>query len=73
MTTIEEIWTFIDSGEPFTVFLSDGRRFLVKDDHWISTHPSRKSSSIRIFGPAPEEEHYIPLFAITSISKNGWQ
>jgi hypothetical protein len=51
MTTIEEIWTYIDSGEPFTVFLSDGRRFLVKDHHWISSHPSRKSSSIRVFRP----------------------
>ena len=71
MTTIEEIWTYIDAGESFTVFLSDGRRFFVKDHHWISTHPSRKSSSIRVFGPANEEEHFIPISAITSVSKNG--
>lgn len=73
MTTIEEIWTYIDSDAPFILHLSDGRRFLVKDHHWISAHPSRKSTSIRIFGSADDEEHFVPIFAITSISKNGWQ
>ena len=63
----------IDADEPFTVFLSDGRRFLLKDHHWISAHPSRKSNSIRIFGPGDEEEHFIPVSAITSLSKNGRQ
>lgn len=72
MTSIEEIWTYIDAGEPFTVYLSDGRHFLVKDRHWISAHPSRKGTSIRIYGDREDEEHFIPLFAITGISKNGW-
>jgi hypothetical protein len=71
MTTIEEIWTLIDADEPFTVHLSEGRSFYVKDHHWISAHPSRKSTSVRIFGPADEEEHFIPLFAVTSVSRNG--
>jgi len=65
MTTLEEIWTYIDA--------NDGGRFLVKDHHWISTHPSRNSSSIRVFGAANEEEHFIPVSVITSVSKNGWQ
>jgi hypothetical protein len=38
-----------------------------------SAHPSRKSRSIRIFGEPEDEEHFIPVFAITSVSKNGWQ
>jgi hypothetical protein len=71
MTTIQEIWTYIDANEPFMVHLSDGRRFFVKDRHWISAHPSRKGSSIRIYGPNEDEEHFIPLFAVTTISKNG--
>jgi hypothetical protein len=71
--TFEEIWTYIDANEPFIVFLSDGRRFLVKDHHWISSHPSRKGTSIRVYGSADDEEHYIPIFAITSIGENGWQ
>lgn len=73
MTTIEEIWTYIDANEPFQVHLSDGRHFLVKDRHWISTHPSRKGTSVRIFGAGEDEEHFIPLFAITDISKNSMQ
>jgi hypothetical protein len=70
MTTLEEIWTYIDANEPFKVHLSDGRHFFVKDQHWISAHPSRKGTSVRIFGPGEEEEHFIPLSAVTDISKN---
>jgi hypothetical protein len=49
VTTIDKIWTYIDSGKPFTLHLSDGR-------------------AITIYGPGEEEEHWIPLAAITSVS-----
>lgn len=68
MTTIEEIWTYIDANEPFRVHLSDGRSFIVKDRHWISTHPNRKGTSIRIYDAVYDSEHFIPIFAITSVS-----
>jgi hypothetical protein len=68
MTTLEKIWNFIDQNEPFTLDLSDGRSFFVKDHHWIGAHPSRKSSAVTVYGPGEDEEHFVPLFAITSVT-----
>ena len=70
MTTIEKLWEYIEANEPFTIHLSDGRKFFVKDHHWIGAHPSRKSNAVTVYGPGNEEEHFIPLFAITSITLN---
>jgi hypothetical protein len=70
VTIIAKIWQYIDANEPFTVQLSDGRKFLVKDAHWLGAHPSRKSSSVTIHSPGEEEEHFVPLFAVTSITPN---
>ena len=70
MTTIEKVWDFIDSNEPFTVHLNDGRSFLIKDHHWIGTHPSRKGTTLTIYGPGEDEEHFVPLFAIRSLTRN---
>lgn len=71
MTTIEKIWEYIERDEPFTIWLRDGRHFVVKDHHWIGAHPSRKSSVVTVYGPGDEEEHFIPLAAVTSVSVNG--
>lgn len=71
MTTIEKLWQYIDENEPFTVHLSDGRSLFVKDFHWIGAHPSRKGTAVTIYGPGEEEEHFVPLRAITSITRNG--
>lgn len=30
VTTIEKLWEYIESNEPFAVHLSDGRSFLIK-------------------------------------------
>jgi hypothetical protein len=70
MTTIDKLWEYVDNDEPFTVHLSDGRHFFIKDHHWIGAHPSRKSAVVTIYGPGEEEEHFVPLFAITSLSRN---
>jgi hypothetical protein len=68
MVTIDQIWQYIDANVPFYVYLNDGRKFFVKDRTWIGAHPSRKSSSVTIYGPAHEEEHFVPLHAISSMS-----
>jgi hypothetical protein len=70
MITIEKIWEYIDSDTSFTIHLSDGRRFFIRDHQWIGAHPSRKSSSITAYGPGDEEEHFIPISAITSLTRN---
>ena len=71
MTTIAKIWEFIDSDESFTIYLTDGRNFFIKDHHWIGAHPSRKTNAVTVYGPGEEEEHFVPLAAITSIGHNG--
>jgi hypothetical protein len=73
VTTIDKIWEYIESDESFTVHLSDGRSFFIKNHHWIGVHPSRKSNVITLYGPGDQEEHFVPLNAITSISRNGAQ
>jgi hypothetical protein len=70
VTTIDKIWQYIDANEPFTVQSSNGRKFLVKDLHWIGAYPSRKRSSVTIHGLSGEEEHFVPLFAVTSTARN---
>jgi hypothetical protein len=67
---MNKIWEYIDADEPFTIHLNDGRHFLVKNHHWIGAHPSRKSSVVTVYA-GDEEEHFIPLLAVTSISRNG--
>jgi hypothetical protein len=70
MMTIEKIWEYIDHDQPFTIHLSDGRRFFIENHHWIGAHPSRKSNAVTVYGPGEEEEHFIPLSAVTSVSRN---
>jgi hypothetical protein len=70
MTTIEKIWEYIESGQSFTIFLNDGRHFWIRDRHWIGAHPSRKSSNITTYGPGDQEEHFIPLASVTSLSRD---
>lgn len=70
MTSIEKIWEYIENDKPFTIYLSDGRSFFIRNHHWIGAHPSRKGSTITIYGPGDEEEHFIQLPAITSLSRD---
>jgi hypothetical protein len=70
MTAIEKVWDFIEANEPFTVHLNDGRSFFIRDAHWIGTHPSRKGTTLTVYGPGEDEEHFIPLFAISSLTRN---
>ena len=71
MISAEQIWEYIESGEAFTVYLSDGRSFPVRDRHWIGVHPSHQGNTIIVYGSEPNQFHLIPLLAITSLSRNG--
>jgi hypothetical protein len=70
MTIIEKVWEYIDSNEAFYVHLNDGRKYFVKDFHWIGSHPSRKGTNVTIYGPGEDEEHFVPVYAISSITRN---
>jgi hypothetical protein len=68
MTMAERILEHKHSHRPFTVHLSDGRVFDVKTGDYVSLNPSGKGSNVTVYGPGEDEEHFIPLFAITSLS-----
>jgi hypothetical protein len=68
MTTAERILGHKHSNRPFTVYLSDGRAFDVKTGEYVSLNPSGKGSNITVYGPGEDEEHFIPLFAVSSVS-----
>ncbi|MBV8378325.1 MAG: hypothetical protein JO279_15110 [Verrucomicrobia bacterium] len=71
MTISEKIHSLVAANQTFTIHLSDGRPPLdVRGRDWISMHPSGKGTSVTVYGPGDEEEHWIPLFAITSVSIN---
>jgi hypothetical protein len=71
MTVTEQILKYKHDNQPFTVHLSDGRRFLVPHADFVSTHPGGKGTNLIIYGTAENEEHFIPIFAVASISING--
>jgi hypothetical protein len=68
MTIIEEILDHKHGNRPFTIYLSDGRKFRVSSGDYVSTNPSGKGTNIRVYGPGEDEEHLVPVFAITSVS-----
>jgi hypothetical protein len=71
MTAIEQIRSLTEANRPFRLRLSDARVLEVKGRDWISTHPSGQGTSLTVYGPGDDEEHWIPIFAITSISTTG--
>jgi hypothetical protein len=68
MTTAARILEHKHANQPFALHLSDGRELQVKAGDYVSLNPSGKGSNITVYGPGEDEEHFIPLFAITSIS-----
>jgi hypothetical protein len=70
MTTVEKILGLKRAGRPFTIHLSDGRRFLIDHQDFVSTHPGGKGTNVIIYGHGEDEEHFVPVFAITSVSEN---
>ena len=70
MTITEQVLQHKHANQPFTLHLSDGRRFLVPHGDYISTHPSGKGTNLIVYGSAEGEEHFVPVFAVTSVSIN---
>jgi hypothetical protein len=68
MTTMEKIRKFADANQRFRLHLSDARILEVKGRDWISTHPSGRGTILTVYGPGDDEEHWVPIFAITSVS-----
>jgi hypothetical protein len=70
MTTTERILEHKHANQPFAVHLSDGRRLFINSGDYISLNPSGKGTNVIVYGPGEDEEHFIPIFAITSVSLN---
>ena len=68
MTTAERILEHNHSNRPFTVHLFDGRAYDVKNGDYVSLNPSGKGSNITAYGPGQDEEYFIALFAVSSVS-----
>ena len=67
MSTIERVLELKHANKPFWLYLSDGRSFEIPGGDWISTHPSGTSTNLTVY-EGEDEEHFIPVFAITSVS-----
>ena len=65
---MEKIRDFAETDRPFRLHLSDSRVLEVPGRDWISTHPSGQGTIVTVYGPGNDEEHWIPVFAITSVS-----
>ncbi len=67
MSTIERILELKHANRPFWLYLSDGRKFEIPGGDWISTHPSGTSTNLIVY-EGENGEHFVPIFAITSVS-----
>ena len=67
MTTSERILEYKHANQPFALQLSDGRKFFLTGGDCISLNPSGKGTNVIVYGPGEDEEHLIPVFAITSV------
>ena len=68
MTITEQILKHKHANQPFTIHLSDGRRFVISHPDFVSTHPTDKETNLIVYGSAENEEHFIPVFAVARIS-----
>jgi len=68
MTAMEKIREFAGQNQPFRIHLADARVLEVKGRDWISTHPSGQGTIITVYGPGNDEEHWVSIRAITSVS-----
>ena len=68
MTAMEKIREFAQADQPFKLHLTDSRVLEIKGRDWISTHPSGQGIIVTVYGPGDDEEHWVPIRAITSVS-----
>jgi hypothetical protein len=68
MTTAERLLELKHSGQPFVVHLNDGRALRIRAGDYISLNPSGKGTNVTVYGYGDDEEHFVPIFAINSLS-----
>ena len=68
MTIAERLLELKHFGQPFVVQLNDGRALRIRAGDYISLNPSGKGTNVTVYGDGEDEEHFIPVFAISSVS-----
>ena len=68
MTIAERLLELKHSGQPFVVHLNDGRALRIRTGDRISLNPSGKGANVTVCSDGEDEEHFIPIFAISSLS-----
>jgi hypothetical protein len=68
MTIAERLLELKPSAQPFVVHLNDGRALRIQAGDYISLNPSGKGTNVTVYGAGEDEEHFIPIFAISSVS-----
>ncbi len=68
MTIAERLLELKHSGQPFVVHLNDGRALRIRAGDYISLNPSGKGTNVTVYGYGDDEEHFIPIFAISSLA-----
>ena len=71
MTIAERLLELKHSGQPFVVHLNDGCALRIRAGDYISLNPSGKGRNVTVYGDGEDEEHFIPVFAISSVSVEG--
>jgi hypothetical protein len=67
MTIAERILELKHSGQPFVIYLTDGRALRIPGGDYISLNPSGRGSNVTVYGGGQDEEHFIPIFAISRV------
>jgi hypothetical protein len=68
MTVAERILELKHSGQPFVLYLTDGRALRIPGGNHVSLNPSGRGSNVTVYGGGEDEEHFVPIFAISSVS-----
>ena len=68
MTIAERLLELKHSGQAFVVHLNDGRAIRIRSGDYISLNPSGKGTNVTVYGEGEDEERFVPIFAISSVS-----
>jgi hypothetical protein len=68
MTIAQRLLELKHLGQPFVVHLSDGRALRIRAGDYISLNPSGKGTNVTVYGDGDDEELFIPIVAISSVS-----
>jgi len=68
MTIADKLLELKHSGQPFVVRWNDGRALKTRAGDYSSLNPSGKGKNVTVYGDGEDEEFFIPIFAIRSVS-----